>query len=82
MELRDWRLVKSEVTGHVHASGYVYASSKHGEGDRILTSPVKAVTKEGDRYVIQTENSVYHCQSADNKTEDRTVFRDFGLEAE
>ena len=82
MELREWKLVKSEMTGCVHASGYVYGSEKHGEGDRILTSPVKSVTREEDVYVVRTENSVYHCPVSDNQTEDRKVFGEFGLEAD
>lgn len=82
MELKEWKLVKSEVSGHVHASGYVYASKDHEEGDRILTSPVKSVAQEGDVYVIQTENSVYRCAAGENKTENRNIFREFGIDPE
>ena len=80
MELKEWKLVKSEMTGHVHASGHVYGGRDHGEGDRILTSAVKSVVREGDTFVIQTENSVYHCSAAENKTQDRAIFRDFGID--
>ncbi len=80
MELREWKLVKSEMTGHVHASGHVYGSRGHEDGDRILTSPVKSVVREGDVFVIQTENSVYHCQAGENRTQDRKIFRDFGID--
>lgn len=80
MELREWKLVKSELTGHVHASGYVHASSEHGEGDRILTSPVKNISKEEDVLLIRTANSVYRCPLKEDRTEDRKIFRDFGLE--
>ena len=80
MELREWKLVRSEITGNVHASGYVHNSSEHGEGDRILTSPVIALEREGDVIVIRTKNSVYRCAIEENRTEDPSVFRDFGVD--
>ena len=80
MELREWKLLKSELTGHVHCSGYVHASSEHGEGDKILTSPVKAISKEDDAVLIRTENSVYRCPLKENRTENRKLFQEFGLD--
>ena len=80
MELREWKLLKSELTGHVHCSGYVHASSEHGEGDKILTSPVKTISREDDVVLIRTANSVYRCPLKENRTENGKLFQEFGVD--